>query len=220
MQQNCQTHSLCWLLLNSCVVDGSPPSDVGASSMRRSNAFCENIRFCIFCSYHLRSCVTTLRFLSSDPYSVWYFEHVRYGQHVSRFCTTTQPRGGGIGCSGHTRNAQIKFALMHLQLRHGSTVGTNEPLANKLPLCAHPAAEMGEKRKKRRKWWKAHAKENKKKLNFFALRRVEWVKNSLASPSQSHRKPCSGPKNNQSLAYRACYKIRRLLFSDEIVLSS
>lgn len=62
------------------------------------------------------------------------FEHVMYGQHESRFFTITQPRGGGNGCSGHIRNAHIKFAFIHLQFRHGSIVGTNEPLAKRVPL--------------------------------------------------------------------------------------
>lgn len=106
------------------------------SSIRRCNAFCVNIRFRIFCSYHFRSCV--MMFFSGSLYDVWSFEHVMYGQQSFCFFTITQPRGGGKTCSGHTRNAHIKFAFIHLQLRHGSMVGTNEPFANLVLLCAHP----------------------------------------------------------------------------------
>lgn len=110
-----------------------PSPSKSVSSMRRCIAFWLKIRFLMFCSYHLRSCVIT--FLSCVlVFVVWSFEHVIYGQHESRFCIVTQPRGGGNGCSGQTRNAHIKFALTHLQFRHGSMVGTNDPFANRVPL--------------------------------------------------------------------------------------
>lgn len=120
------------------------------SSIRRCNAFWLNIRFRMFCSYHLRSCVT-ICLLSSLYFVLWSFEHVRYEQHESRFCTITQPRGGGTSCSGHTRNAHIKFELRHLQFRHGSGVGTNEPFANFVLLYEQPKTKRKNKEENQNK---------------------------------------------------------------------
>lgn len=108
-----------------------------SSSMRRCSTFWLNIRFRMFCSYHLRSCVITfLSWLYNDE--TCNFEQVIYEQQAFFFCTITQPRGGGNACSGHTRKAHIKFAFTHLQLRHGSTVGTSEPFANRVLLWEQP----------------------------------------------------------------------------------
>lgn len=106
------------------------------SSILRCSAFWLEILFLIFSSNQFRSCV--IIFFSWSLFVVWSFEHVIYGQQALFFCTITHPRGGGKACSGHTRRAHIKFAFIHLQFKHGSTVGTNEPFANLVLLWKHP----------------------------------------------------------------------------------
>lgn len=108
-------------------------SNESGSSERRLNAFSSPANSstrcwtaCCSCSNSSRK-LTIFRSNSDTMGRLWKRLQNMWGQHLFLWCTITQPRGGGTGCSWHTLKEQSSVRLAHWQLRQGSMVGTSEP---------------------------------------------------------------------------------------------